>query len=289
MDQRIKKRDLPFLALFLIPGLFLFAVAILIPSVMAIKYSFYDASSFIGQSNFVGLQNYVEIFKTPRFWKDLWNTIVYAGSSVLLQVVLGIIIALILNQNFVGKEFLRGVTVVPYIIPSIVVVICWQWMLDPSWGIINKFLSQLGLEKVQFFSINLAMWTASLVAVWTWTPFVALVFFAGLQTVPEELYESATLDGATKWQQFWKITLPVLKPVITTIVVLRGIWMFNKFDLMWILTGGGPLERTEILPILTYIYTFNFHEIGLGATVAVISLIVMAIGMVFYLKIAGSD
>lgn len=287
MYHRIKKQDLPFITVFLIPGLFLFTVTILVPSIMAIKYSFYQLNSFVSEPIFVGLQNYIEIFKTPRFWRDLWITVIYAGSSVLLQVIFGIIIALILNQRFFGREFLRGVTVVPYIIPSIVVAIGWQWMLDPTWGIINKFLSHIGLEKVQFFSLNLAIWTASLISVWTWTPFVALVFLAGLQTVPEELYESATLDGANKWQQFWKITLPVLKPVITTIVLLRGIWMFNKFDLLWILTGGGPLGRTETLPILAYLYTFNLYEIGKGATVAVVSLLIMAAAMTIYLKIAS--
>jgi len=289
MAQPIKKRDIPFITLFLLPGLLLFVVTILIPSVLAISYSLYQADSFVSQPTFIGLQNYIEVISEQRFWSDLWKTILYAGCSVLLQVIIGIAIALILNENFVGREFLRGISVIPYIIPPIAVAIVWEWMLDSNWGVVNQFISMIGFDKIAFLSSNMVMWTAVFISVWTWTPFVTLVFLAGLQTIPSELYESASLEGANPWQLFWKITLPMLKPVITTIILLRGIWMFNKFDLMWILTGGGPAEKTETLPILTYLYTFKLQRVGAGSTIAIIALIIMTIGMLLYLRMMNAD
>lgn len=227
----------------------------------------------------------MDVIQDDRFWRDLWHSIVYAGTTISLQIIFGIAIALILNQKFYGRDFLRGVSVVPYIMPPIVVAIGWQWMLNENWGIINQFIYDLGLQKINFFSIDMAMITVILISVWIWTPFVVLVFLAGLQTVSEELYESASLDGANSWQQFWKITLPMLKEVIITIILLRGIWMFNKFDMVWLLTGGGPLEKTETLPIYIYMNIFHLNRVGYGSAIAVTSLITMIIGMLIYLKI----
>ncbi|WP_286147560.1 sugar ABC transporter permease [Paenibacillus sp. FSL R5-0490] len=204
-----------------------------------------------------------------------------------MQIIIGILIALILNQQFKGRDFVRGVSVVPYIIPVIVVTMGWEWILDTNFGIINKTLASVGLSNINFLSIDLAMLTSILLSVWTWTPFVTLVFLSGLQTISHDLYESATLDGANSWQQFWRITIPMMKDLLITIVLLRGLWMFNKFDLVWLLTGGGPLEKTETLPIYIYLNTFKLNEVGYGATVAVSSAVFMMVIMYVYLKITN--
>jgi multiple sugar transport system permease protein len=287
IEQKITKRDLPLVLAFLVPGLIIFGIVIIIPAGFAFSYSLYEASSFVGQPTFVGLKNYLLLLQDQRFWRDLWQTFVYAFGSVSLQIVVGIIIALVLNQKFKGQNFLRGISVVPYIIPVIVVTIGWEWILDTNFGIINQFISSIGLNKIQFISIDMAMITAIFLSVWTWTPFVTLVFLSGLQTISHDLYESATLDGGNSWQQFWFITLPMLKDLLITIILLRGLWMFNKFDLMWLLTGGGPLEKTETLPIYTYLKTFKLNQVGYGATVAISSAIIMMIVMLVYLKIAN--
>lgn len=260
---------------------------IIIPTGFAISYSLYEASSFVGIPTFVGLENYLNLLSDTRFWRDLWQTIVYAFGSIFLQIIIGIVIALILNQQFKGRDFVRGVSVVPYIIPVIVVTMGWEWILDTNFGIINKTLASLGVGTINFLSMDLAMLTSILLSVWTWTPFVTLVFLSGLQTISHDLYESATLDGANGWQQFWRITIPMMKDLLITIVLLRGIWMFNKFDLVWLLTGGGPLEKTETLPIYIYIKTFKLNEVGYGATVAVTSAVIMMAIMFVYLKITN--
>ncbi len=287
IERKVTRKDLPLVLLFLIPGLLIFGLVIVIPSGFAVSYSFYEARSFVGQPTFVGLNNYLVLLQDSRFWRDVWQTFVYAFGSVSLQIIVGIVIALVLNQQFKGRDFLRGISVVPYIIPVIVVTIGWEWILDTNFGVVNQFISSIGLEKIQFVSIDLAMFTAIMLSVWTWTPFVTLVFLSGLQTISHDLYESATLDGGNSWQQFWYITMPMLKDLLITIVLLRGIWMFNKFDLMWLLTGGGPLERTETLPIYIYIKTFKLNQVGYGATVAISSAIIMMIVMFIYLKVTS--
>lgn len=236
---------------------------------------------------FVGMENYVQLLQDSRFWRDLWQTVVYAVGSISLQIIVGIVIALVLNQPFKGRDFVRGVSVVPYIIPVIVVTMGWEWILDTNFGIVNKTLVSLGLANINFLSIDFAMITSIFLSVWTWTPFVTLVFLSGLQTIPHDLYESATLDGASSWQQFWRITMPMLRDLLITIILLRGLWMFNKFDLIWLLTGGGPLEKTETLPIYIYLKTFKLNEVGYGATVAITSAVIMMIIMVIYLRVAN--
>ncbi|MFD1037415.1 carbohydrate ABC transporter permease [Virgibacillus byunsanensis] len=289
IERQITKRDLPLVTAFLIPGLLIFAFVTAVPSVFAISYSFYKTSSFVGVPTFVGLSNYLILLEDFRFWRDLWQTFIYAFSSVLLQIVVGIGVALVLNQKFKGRNFVRGVSVVPYIIPVIVVTIGWEWILDTNFGILNSAITSMGFNAIQFLSIDLAMVTAILLSVWTWTPFVTLVFLSGIQTIPKDLYESSTLDGASRWQQFWRITMPLMKDILITIVLLRGLWMFNKFDLMWLLTGGGPLEKTETLPIYTYMNTFKLFQVGYGATIAVSSAIIMMLIMVIYLKLTQTS
>ncbi|WP_052487092.1 carbohydrate ABC transporter permease [Gordoniibacillus kamchatkensis] len=285
IEHRVTKRDIPLIASFLLPGLIIFAFVIIFPTFLAIDYSFYQANSFAGDAVYVGMQNYVDVFLDPRFWRDLMKTIVYSGATVALQMAVGIAIALVLNQKFAGNNVLRGISVVPYIIPVIVVTIGWEWMLDTDTGIINHLIASLGLGKIKFLSTNMAMWTSVMLSTWTWTPFVTLVFLSGLQTISHEVYESAMLDGARKWTQFWRITVPMLKDIIITIVLLRGLWMFNKFDLNWLLTGGGPLEKTETLPILIYLNTFKQFKVGYGSTIAVISFFIMFLAMLVYLRI----
>jgi len=256
-----------------------------VPTLLAFQYSFYEAKSFVSSAKYVGLGNFEKIMHDQNFWDGLGRTIVYAGASVALQMVLGIAIALVLNQPFKGNQFLRGATVVPYIIPVVVVTIGWEWILDYDTGIVNEFIAALGFSRVQFLSVDLAMFTSIMLSTWAWTPFVTLVFLSGLQTIPDELYESAMLDGAGRWRQFVSITLPSLKELIIMTLLLRGIWMFNKLDLINLLTGGGPLQRTETLPIYIYHSLFKLFNVGYGSALAVISFVIMMVALAVYLRI----
>lgn len=233
----------------------------------------------------MGLSNYGTVLTEARFWHALLNGILYAAASVVLQVLIGLPIALLLNLPFRGRALVRGAALVPYVIPTVVVVFTWKWMLDENVGIVNHALARLGLGSVSWFSSPaMAMVSTVLVGVWAWTPFVTITFLAGLQTVDEELYEAARVDGAGAWQRLRHVTLPVLRPILVIIVLLRAIWMFNKFDVIWLLTRGGPLQATEHLPILAYQKAFGLYDVGGGAAVATINFLLLLVVVAIYFR-----
>lgn len=265
----LERRERKLFLAFLIPGLVLATGAIFIPVLYAIQLSFFHAESFIDRPVFVGLANYVRIFSDPRYWEAFWHGITYAVATVTLQVIIGIAIALLLHQEFRGRAWLRSASLAPYILPTVVVVYIWTWLLNMNHGLINNFLDWTGIGAVGWFETPFAAWfTIVFVSVWHWTPFVIITFLAALQTISEDLYDAASVDGAHAWQQFIHVTLPVLKPVLVVIIMLRTIFMFNKFDIVWLLTRGGPLTSTEHLPILAYLKTFDMFDIGGGTAVA---------------------
>jgi multiple sugar transport system permease protein len=271
---------------FLVIGLLVTLVLIVAPVAYAISLSFYKLDSFVGEAKWVGLDNYIAILKLPEFWSALWNGVVYSAGSIVLQVVLGIGFALILNEAFPGRNFVRGLSILPYLLPTVVVILTFKWMVDGSIGIITKAIAAMGLPPVNWFeSSGAAMTSVILVSVWMWTPFVTTCFLAALQTVPTSLYEAARVDGTTAVQRFFHITLPMLKPILTVVVLLRAIWMFNKFDVIWLLTRGGPVGSTEHLAILSYRYAFSLFDIGGGAAIATISFAILSVGVFFYFRI----
>lgn len=282
--MRIKDKHIiiPFLA----PGILVTFFFIVVPLFLAIRLSFYQMESYISLPKFVGLENYFQLFQEPAFWNALKNGFIYGLLSIALQVFFGIGIALILNEAFKGKAFIRGLTLLPYILPTVVVALTWQWMLDGNIGIITHAGDKLGFGKVNWLGTpTLALLTVIVVSVWTWTPFVTTCFLAALQTIPLDIADAAKVDGTTSWQRFIYITLPILKPILVIIILLRGIWMFNKFDIIWIMTKGGPLGATEHLPILTYQKAFQTYDIGGGTAVATISFLILLIIVLIYLKI----
>jgi multiple sugar transport system permease protein len=267
-------------------GLLVTLALIVAPVVYAISLSFYKLDSFVGDPTWVGLDNYIAVVKLPEFWQALWNGVVYSFGSIVLQVVLGIGFALVLNEVFPGRNFIRGLSILPYLLPTVVVVLTFKWMVDGSIGIITHAVEAMGLPPINWFeSPGAAMTSVILVSVWMWTPFVTTCFLAALQTVPTSLYEAAKVDGTTAVQRFFHITLPMLKPILTVVVLLRAIWMFNKFDVIWLLTKGGPIGSTEHLAILSYRRAFSLFDIGGGAAIATISFAILSVAVFIYFRI----
>ena len=265
------------------PGFLIALAIILFPVLYAIQLSFYTAQSFVAKFTFVGVNNYLNIFSDPSYWQDLGHSLFYAVTTVVLQLVVGIGIASVLNQQFLGRNLLRGVALLPYVLPTVSAAYVWRWLLDPNNGLASGLLANLGFGVVDWFGAPIPAWISLIfISVWQWSPFVTITYLAGLQGVPAELYEAARLDGASSWQCFLRITLPSLKPVLLVILLLRGIFMFNKFDMVWLLTQGGPLNATENLPVLAYQKTFNTFDIGGGAATAV-SIFVMLVAVIWLL------
>lgn len=271
-------------------GLAATVLLIVAPVVYAISLSFYHMDSFVGTPRWAGLDNYVHVLSQWAFWRALINGFVYSLGTIVFQVVLGIGFALVLNQAFPFRNIVRGLSILPYLLPTVVVVLTFKWMVDGSIGVLTAVIAALGLPPVSWFeSPGAAMASVILVSVWMWTPFVTTTFLAALQTVPQSLYEAAKVDGTTAVQRFFHITLPMLKPILTVIVLLRAVWMFNKFDVIWLLTQGGPVGATEHLAILSYRTAFSLFDIGGGAAIATISFAILSVAVFIYFRLFPID
>lgn len=260
------------------------------PLIYAVMLSFYSARSFMSEPEWVGLSNYIKVLQDPLFWNSLTNGLTIALSSIVLQVVLGVGIAMVLNKRFVGQTIARSIAILPYFLPTVVAGLVAQWILEPNYGLVKTALASIGVGMFDWSSTAFtAKGTIILVSVWLWTPFVVTCVLAGLQTIPTQLYEAARVDGAGAWTQFWHITIPGLRSVLIVVILLRGIWMFNKFDLIWLLTKGGPLNQTETLPTLAYRKSFIEYNLGGGAAVATISFLLLSGVILIYLRLFPID
>ena len=271
----------------LLPSVAFVGILIVIP----ILYDFYLTFHYVSIFNprnpkFVGFENYIRLLNEEAFWSDLVTAILYTFSSVALQLILGLAVALFLNQNFGGRNLLRGIVLLPYLIPTVCVVFIAKWMLDPMYGIVNTILrSSVGLSINWLGAPGAAMVSAIAVNTWKFFPFVEIALLARLQTIPPTLYEAAGMDGATSLQKFIHITLPELASVMFVVALLRTIWTFNDFQLIYILTAGGPMNSTEILPLLAYREAFSKGNMGMGATVAVFMALFLFLSFILYYTI----
>jgi multiple sugar transport system permease protein len=267
-------------------GLGVTAAFVLVPVANALWLSLHSASSFVERPRWVGLANYTRTLADPAFFNALGNGLIYAGFSIVLQVLLGLGFAMVLDIAFPFRRVVRALAVLPYLLPTVVVALTFQWLTDGANGLITIAAIELGLGTIPWFEHPAtAMGTVVLASVWLWTPFVTICVLAGLQGIPLALYEAARVDGAGAVARFWHITLPQLRPVLTVVVLLRAIWMFNKFDIIWLLTKGGPLGATEHLPILAYKRAFSLFDVGGGAAVATLSFLILTALVMLYFRL----
>jgi multiple sugar transport system permease protein len=261
------------------PSLLLLGGLVLYPIAYNFWLSLFDKHSFLPVQTFVGLRNYRYFATDPEFWSSVWYGTVYAVSTIVLQLVLGILAALLLNEAFRGRNLLRGVVLFPYMIPTIVAVILWKWLLNDSYGLVNHVLVTANVVRIPpaWLGRDWIMWSLIVASVWQFFPFVVVTYLARLQTIPPELYEAATVDGAGAWRRFLHVTLPQTQSVLFVIVLLRSIWMFTKFDTVWLMAGEGGVSRyIRTLPVYAYSRTFTYLQAGMGATLAVIMFALLA-------------
>jgi multiple sugar transport system permease protein len=259
--------------LLLAPSLLLIVGLILYPIAYNLWLSLFDKHAFMPVQKFVGLQNYRYFAGDSEFWSAFYYGTVYAAVTMVFQLLLGVAAALLLNETFHGRALLRGVVLFPYVIPTIVAVILWKWLLNDSYGLVNYLLMAVGVVRapLAWLGKDWIMFSLVLTSVWQFFPFVVVTYLARLQTIPPELYEAATVDGATIWRRFLHVTLPQTRNVLFVIVLLRSIWMFTKFDTVWLLAGEGAVSRyVRTLPVYAYARSFTYLQAGMGAALAVI-------------------
>ncbi len=236
---------------------------------------------------FIGLQNYGEIMKDPLFWRSVLNTVIFTAAAVLLKVVFGVVMALLLNERIVFRNLNRALLILPWTIPTMVSVLIWQWIFSDISGVLNYILLNLHLveERVGFLaSRSLAMGAVVLVNAWRGIPFVGISVLAGLQCIDGTLYEAATIDGANVLQRFRSVTLPMIKNVTILATIVTTVWTLGDFEIVWVLTKGGPSNGTQILSTLSYTYGFMNMDIGKALAVALISFPPLAVLIHFTTK-----
>lgn len=273
--------------IFLAPALLLVLGTLVYPVVSNVYYSLTDKHLYLPGVSWVGFDNYAEIFTDPAFYKALGNTVIYTIAVVLLQLVFGVASALLLNADIPGKQFFRLLVIIPYAFPSVTVALLWKWILHGLFGGLNGLLLWTGIieQPISWFSnVTTAMPMAVLVSVWFGYPLFTLTILAGLQSIPKEHYEVARIEGANAWNTFWYVTFPSILRVVGVIVILRVVWVFNTFDLLFVLTGGGPAGATETLPLYVYRMGWSLGLIGQTAAVAIILFLMLFAVIAILLK-----
>ena len=274
--------------LLLAPSLLLIGGLILYPILYNLWLSLFDKHAFMPAQTFVGLRHYRYFATDPEFWSSFYYGVVYAAVTMVFQLVLGVAAALLLNEGFRGRNLLRGVVLFPYLIPTIVAVILWKWLLNDSYGLVNHLLLVAGVvhAPVAWLGKDYIMSSLIITSVWQFFPFVVVTYLARLQTIPPELYEAARVDGATAWRRFLHITLPATRTVLFVIILLRSIWMFTKFDTVWLMAGDGAVSRyIRTLPVYAYARSFTYLQAGMGAALAVLMFGMLLAGTAVYFRL----
>jgi multiple sugar transport system permease protein len=278
--------------LLLAPSLLLLGGLVVFPVLYNVWLSLFDKHAFMPVQAFVGLRHYRYFASDPEFWTSFYYGSVYAGVTMVLQLGVGVPAALLLNEGFRGRNLLRGVVLFPYMIPTIVAVILWKWLLNDSYGLVNYLLVRSGAVRtpVAWLGPDYIMTALIVTSVWQFFPFVVVTYLARLQTIAPELYEAATVDGASAWRRFLHVTLPQTASVLVVIVLLRSIWMFTKFDTVWLLAGEGAVSRyIRTLPVYAYSRSFTYLQAGMGASLAVIMFAMLLVATAIYFRMFRTE
>lgn len=270
------------------PPILIFFLITVIPLCIGIALSFYNGLGLLGLS-FVGFENYQALINDGTFWQSLITGIIFSIYSVTIQMVLGVGIALVINEKFKFANIVRTIVLVPYLIPTVAVAIIWEWLLNNNYGVINYVLSETIGTTVNFFDVGTAIHSLSWVASWKFTIFVVLLVLARLQSIDSSLYEMAEINGANFYQRFMDVTLPNLRTTLAIVLLLRSIWMFNKFDIIYLLTQGGPFDATLTQTVLAYNRAFVDLRLGSGAAITTVMFVGILIASIVYFRVFNPE
>lgn len=272
-------------AVFVAPSILFIVVMIIVPLLYNFAMSFTDwQMSLVKSPSFLGLQNYKDLLQDERFLNSVWRTIVFSAIAIALETVLGVALAVLFNRKFHGRRIVQALMLLPVVATPVALGMVWTLILEPSIGFANVVLQALGMAPRTFIATTgfESLLCLILIDVWEWTPMVMLMVYGGLMTIPQDPYESALLDGATKWQTFTKITLPLASPAILVAVLMRLIDVVKTYDIIYATTQGGPSFATETINIYGYLNMFGYYRFGKAAAISVLFfIVVMAVGCGF--------
>ena len=276
-------RNLPIL--FPLPALCLVAALMLYPLVYTVVLSTRSYDLGFRSYSFVGLANYVTALTSQRFWDAFARTFAFTALSVAASIVLGMVMALILNREFRGARWARTAFLLPMVATPVATSLVWMMMFNPTLGVLNYLLQLVGLPpSVWVADPQLVIPSLVLVDVWQFAPFAMLILLAGLRSLPAEPFESAVMDGASRWQMFWRITVPLLRPVLVVVLIFRTIDALKVFDIIWVITAGGPGFSSETLYVYAYNQAFKYLDIGYGSAVIVLFTAIVAGASIVWIR-----
>lgn len=240
------------------------------------------------QPIFAGMSNYARMVGDGRFWQTFWTSTIFTTSSVIAELLLGMAIALVLHQSFKGRSLVRTAAIIPWALPTALIGLAWAWIFNDQFGVVNDILLRLGVihQGINWLgNPGLAMIAVVIADVWKTTPFISILLLAGLQSISPDLYEAHAIDGATPWQSFWRITIPLLMPQILIATLFRFAQAFGIFDLIQVMTGGGPGGATEVVSLYIYSTIMRYLDFGYGAALVVVTflLLVLAVAIASWL------
>ena len=284
--RSLRQQDARTAWLLLAPSMVIMLGITLWPVIWTLFLSFFNAPSGLNQARtFVGLGNYINMLTDQTFWETIWRTLYFTVVSVGLELGLGLAVAQLIHSKPWGWKFLRFSLIIPWAVPTIVNGAMWRWIYSADFGALNGLLMALGLIKhyVPWLTLtNMAMNLVIVADVWHTMPFVALVLQAALATLPEDLDEAAAVDGASAWQRFWQIRVPLLRPAILVALIVRTVDAFRVFDIVYIITAGGPAYKTLTITYLTYLNSFTFGKQGTGAALSfLISAVTITMALIY--------
>jgi multiple sugar transport system permease protein len=272
---------------FVLPLMLWLALTILYPLAAAVMLSVQNIKIIGSPGKMVGFDNYDLILHSPRFWDALKRSVIWVLGNAVAQTVLAFLAALVLKQRFFGQRIARVWIILSWIVPTVVVVIIWRWLLSASGGIVNYTLVSSGLtsKPIGFFSSGrMAFESVILINAWRWFPFNAVILLAAMQRIPQELYEAASVDGASIIGKFRHITLPGLSQVLFVMGLVGTLLSFNVFDVIWLLTGGGPSQATTTLPVLIYDTAFKRYRLSQAAAMSVITGVILVVFAALFIR-----
>jgi len=278
----------------MIPATILLLLTQLYPFFYGLGMSFTNYNLLtIKKTRIIGLENYAKIlFEDPEFWHIFLFSLVYTLSIVIFSYIFGFLIALLLNKPMKGRGIFRAIILIPWVISTAIMASNWKWLLNDEFGLVNGVLQSLGVisKPIRFFATaGWARFSVCAIGVWRNLPFMAITLLAGLQGIPNELYEAAIVDGATKWQSFWKITIPYMRSTTLISTTLLFIWAFNGFENIYLLTDGGPVNSTMVVPIYAFKMAFNSSRMGYASALSILLMVIMVIVSLVRMKLSKNQ
>lgn len=271
-----------------LPMVLFMLVLVAYPLINLFQLSVQNYNMLSQSTKFVGMRNFQKVLGSNDFWLSLGRTLVYAFGTLIPCAALGTFFAVLLNEDMPMRSFIRSFVMFPYLVPMVVTCAIFRYMFNDLVGVMDHLAVTLGLAEDTlnlFGTYNLAMVGVILVSVWKYAPMIMIAVLGKLQTIPKDYYEAAQVDGATRWQQFWRITFPFILPPLTVVMLMRFIFLFNKWDIIYLLTGGGPLNATATLPMMLYSQAFSSYNLGRAAAIGVVMFVILLIISRFYYKL----